>query len=260
MPLAILAGIPERLARSIRPNTIQPLIRTEWQLVVVASKVAGTRSVNITLLRSTLEKVLHESPNVLCFHVADNAQRAVLSTDFLPFFRFVWLDRTWLAQLPYEREVFFGNINRVLAIEEKWLESVRPTDVRSPLMLPEQSFSTEIGLKEMWDSASRAADKGHIDSTAITMDRFRRHHFGDTRRGYRTWIDMEDRVFDHRGPRHGKAPFPRCCKYSFVIPDGFHFDVTSMHGRDFNVRDWRGLVHSTNIGVNINTDPHGHVI
>ncbi len=256
---AILAGIPRPLAIRIDLELFRTLVRTGWKLTIVPSPKKDV-SIKVDLLRRRLEERFRESPNVLCFKPAHKTQIEALISNVRPYFRFVWLTQAWLSLIPDQLDVFIANINGVLVTEEYWINVLRPADENSPLMLPESSFLARNDVQIMWDSASRAADIGRIAATAETIDRFREHHYCDAGQGPRSWVDFQGRIFGHRGPRHGKAPFPRCCKYSFPIPDGFHFDVTSSHPGDFTLNDWRGTRHTGINGRHINIDSHGYVI
>ena len=39
------------------------------------------------------------------------------------------------------------------------------------------------------------------------------------------WIDDRDLIFGRNGARHADAPFPRGWKFSYRLPDGFHYDI-----------------------------------
>src|SRR5215510_12610225 len=63
----------------------------------------------------------------------------------------------------------------------------------------------------------------------------------------------------HTGPLHGITPSPRGRKYSFAIPQGFHYDVTTTHGRAFTLWDPLGTECSADDGGHLSVDPHGYV-
>src|SRR5918992_2493778 len=72
------------------------------------------------------------------------------------------------------------------------------------------------------------------------------------------WVDGNDCVFDHTGPRHGTAPFPRNWKYSYRMEDGFHYDVCDRNQRAFQIADQSNTVHRIKSSGYINLDAHGH--
>jgi hypothetical protein len=77
--------------------------------------------------------------------------------------------------------------------------------------------------------------------------------------GARVWVDSDSKAFDHRGARHGVAPFPRAWKFSYQVVPGFHFDVSSRVSRAFCVHASDGRRHDVLGSRHLNIDPHGWV-
>src|ERR1019366_3085581 len=73
------------------------------------------------------------------------------------------------------------------------------------------------------------------------------------------WIDDRDLIFGREGPRHADAPFPREWKFSYRLPDGFHYDVQHLEQRKFSISDVAGIRHASGVKGYINVDPHGYV-
>ena len=73
--------------------------------------------------------------------------------------------------------------------------------------------------------------KDNLAAVAKTVARFRRHHH--RRPG---WRDTKALVFS-RGVPHGTHGLPhwRRRKFTFVLPDGFHFDVAHEQGAPFEL-------------------------
>jgi len=73
------------------------------------------------------------------------------------------------------------------------------------------------------------------------------------------WIDDRDLIFGRNGSRHADAPFPRGWKFSYRLPDGFHYDVVHLERRKFSLTDIGGALHITVANGHLNIDPHGYV-
>src|SRR5207249_6144647 len=99
----------------------------------------------------------------------------------------------------------------------------------------------------------------NIIAVGHAVDDFRGRHWLPVPAGGRRWVDSSNRIFDHTGARHGRPPFPRGWKYSYRIPDGFHFDVTVLDDRAFVLCDALGANHTADAGGYLNVDPHGYV-
>ncbi|MGB7585229.1 MAG: hypothetical protein WBM11_10315 [Terriglobales bacterium] len=156
---------------------------------------------------------------------------------------------------------FFEAINTVLDEELKWVELVKPNHESACLLLPECGFSAEDAVKHLWEAATQPGIE-RIKLAAEACKRFRALHWLPNTRsnnGPRVWIDAEGRMFDHRGQRHGVAPFPRSWKFSYQVEKGFHYDVTSRDSRPFHVDASDSRRHSALGDGHVNIDPHGYV-
>jgi hypothetical protein len=208
--------------------------------------------------------------HLLIFRGRTKDEDAKIQSKILPFFRVRWLDNTLLKFIPHDTNQFFHAINAVLAEEWEWSERIKPKDESSCLLLPECAFSVNSEVKHLWTVASeRGLDR--VNLAARVQERFSLLHWMLTeKKGARVgaekktvrvgaWIDREDRVFDHRGARHGQAPFPRQWRFSYRVEAGFHFDVTSRYLRPFVVRSEDGHRHDRAGNAHVNIDPHGYV-
>jgi len=66
-------------------------------------------------------------------------------------------------------------------------------------------------------------------------------------------------IFGRDGPPHTGAPFPRGWKFSYRLPDGFHYDVKHLEQRRFFIIDAVGMRHPSGAKGYINVDPHGYI-
>jgi hypothetical protein len=196
-----------------------------------------------------------DGAHILAISKQDGAIRREISEAIRPFFRFVWLSPSILSK-SHVPEQMASDINKILREEDVWRDSVFPQDVNSALLLPAISFEARHPLSLIWEEACEYGDTIKYAAIAKRLDKFRQTHWNAFAEARGVWTDASQRVFDHRGPRHGDAPPPRAYKYSFSIPSGFHYDVRHLNGRSFNLLDRTGMRHAIAAGGYINVDPH----
>lgn len=257
MPTAIVAGIPRAWDVRLRAylEDREGPIDQRWSVRRVRSRSDRYVTINLNRIEELLQGPA-SGAHVLAFRPRQDAQR--VRKRLLPYFRFRWLRDRHLGWLPNNPDGFVQAIRQELDIEYEWRDSVAPDDPRSPLLIPRVCFSTVRRCRDMWKLADEAKDYGRIEAAARYKEAFRSHHFRSIRGG-RYWMDEDDLVFDHQGERHGRADFPHAWKYSYGIPDGFHYDVDHKEQRAFRLRDSGGRFHDTPKGGYLNVDPHGHV-
>ena len=260
--LAILAGLSAQQQKRVRIAFRQHAVavRRGWDLEFVPASGMragiGERQVrHLTELASDCG-----AAHVLAFSQQDGANKKRVREEIGTYFRLVWMPSSLLSLIGSDIVQFVTAINAYLEQEEEWEDVVMPQDTRSPLLLPERSFNAALVCKGLWTQARAFGDKGNIRAAANAITRFQDNHWRRTAAGRRCWTDELSLVFDHSGPRHGQAPHPREWKYSFRIPDGFHYDVAASDGRGFRLCDVFGLSHSVAAGRHVNMDPHGYVI
>jgi hypothetical protein len=196
--------------------------------------------------------------HLFVFHGREKPEENRVIATFVPYFRLRWLPHTLLKLIPHQVNNFFGVINQFLSEELEWIETVKPRGESCSLLLPQCSFSAAAGVGHLWTAATEAGIE-RIRLAARVREQFESTHWSARRNGARAWTDVDGRVFDHRGPRHGVAPFPRGWKFSYEVVVGFHFDVTSRDSRAFHVVASDGHRHAAREDGHINIDPHGYV-
>ena len=199
-----------------------------------------------------------ESPHILGFSTQkDRGDRMRGVPDC---FRFRWCDQL-VKLLHYlatpDPGPFWARLIGELAEEEDWSSRVKPADMGSPLLLPEGSFTVAIGHRDLWRHARSYGDPANIVGAQKAIRAFSRDYL--KKDGHYKWIDDRDLVFGRDGPRHADAPFPRAWKFSYRLPDGFHYDVKHREERKFSITDARGKTHALPVKGYINMDPHGYV-
>ena len=196
--------------------------------------------------------------HLLIFRGRERQEEALIIAKVVPYFRVRWIERTLLTLIPHSMDQFFGTINEFLSEEIEWINTVKPHDESCCLLLPECAFSAAADVRHLWTAAAEAGIE-RIRLAARARERFKLRHWLPQKNRSRRWIDGDDRVFDHRGARHGVAPFPRAWKLSYQAAPGFHFDVTARVSRAFHVQAFDGRRQAVSQPRHINIDPHGHV-
>lgn len=197
--------------------------------------------------------------HLLGFSKRDGRMRQQVARELRPYFRFLWVKNVFLGLISHAIDEFVIAINEVLEHEEIWISEVKPKDVKSALLLPHGSFRAEPPVSNIWSLALEFGDVKVTHAFGSALQRFRVCHWKNAATGSRLWVDSKNLVFDHSGPRHGRAPGSRNWKYSFAIPDGFHFDVTSSSCSSFRLRDALGNERAVGGRSHVNIDPHGYI-
>jgi len=262
VPTAIFAGLPVRYVPPLRGL----LGRESERFVGWSFKFSPTQAKLPILRPQDLDQIARitgpeDEVHVLAF--SSDSQRSKVSDTFRQFFRFRWFRNEVLREIgPVDSTLFTEELGFVLKEEEAWAESVKPRNLKSPLLLPETSFQCNKSSLDMWRHAMSYGNLENVISAEVAIETFQRNHL---RRivfeGYsqHKWIDDGDRIFHDTGERHAIPPVPRMWKFSYHIEDGFHFDVTHLHRRRFLLRDSSGKSYVGLAGKHLNIDPHGFI-
>jgi hypothetical protein len=230
----------------------------DWEILV---RPSSTRQVGVNL-RDALG-ILQQLPalptHLLAFRPRADEQERIVG-ELRPAFRFRWLENVYLQIIWSDKSSFITWLDKVLAEEQLWAERIQPMATQSGLLLPQCSFSPR-SRPDVWALAEEAASKDQIVGAQRVLENFEETHWHATQDPRSSWVDAARLVFRPASPKeyHGVAPFPRCWKYSYRIPDGFHYDVTHVDDRPFKVRDHRFTAYPAIKGGHVNLDPHGVV-
>jgi len=259
METAILIGIPSPYVARLR-NALdsQGGLPDTWSLLFVPAprKEPGINQGTVRQACRFADK--HSSPHILGFSTQQS--RSELAAEIARCFRFRWCDQLvrCLSYLATPNPApFLERLATDLAEEEQWAFRIKPTDMGSPLLLPECSFSVGGGHRNLWRHARGYGDQANIEGAAKAVREFGRAYLRKQER-YQ-WIDDRDLIFGRYGPRHADAPFPRGWKFSYHLPDGFHYDIKHLEARKFSITDVAGTLHLSVPKGYINIDPHGYV-
>ena len=198
------------------------------------------------------------SPHIFGF--SQQHHRSELVSELALSFRFRWCDQLvkLLNCLPTPNPVpFLERLAVEFAEEEEWSSRVKPTDMGSPLLLPECSFSVGSRHKDLWRHARSYGDQANVQGAVKAVQKFEQIYL--RKEQYYQWIDDRDLIFSRNGPHHAKAPFPRGWKVSFRLPEGFHYDIKHLEQRKFSITDFEGKRYSLVANGYVNMDPHGYV-
>lgn len=263
MPEVVILGVPKQQGRRLKalrdPQSVA--LREGWSFHFVNSAKDDIVSITDSVIEQALRRAEAATAiHIFSFRPRPKEQQEALHRATRPYFRMRWVDNAQLMLIPHNLASFADYLSSELGIEEQWTAEVQPVDVRSPLVLPEPSFTVAKPQQHVWRLASEAGSVDQVRGAANALLGFRNSYWRSSTGGYGAWIDEVGNVFDHSGARHGLAPFPRSMKYSYRIPEGFHFDVTGPARRAFHVRDFSGRLRRGDVGGHINIDPHGFAI
>lgn len=259
MPTAIISGLPVESDRRVQSALKQGIAFPDaWRVVWMRSKgrvpgLAPSQLDDAKLIASD-----SGGAHLLIFRGREKREEDLVIAEIRPYFRVRWLDGLLLKSIPHSMDTFFDEINRILDEESEWIATVKPSDESSCLLLPQCAFLANTAVRHIWGAADESGIV-RIKMAAQACQRFNLMHWISGKGGARNWIDGDGRIFDHRGARHGIAPFPRFWKYSYQIGTGFHYDVTSREARSFHIDDARNTRHSVSGIGHLNIDAHGYV-
>lgn len=257
MPTFILAGVQRSLVPQVR-RAIETGNATlaGWTPVVVPSQHDGwlsVKQVDDVCKRADINGGAH------IFALSDDRDRGEVARRLSPYFRFRWFDTSVTRRVGSgEVDPLLSALGRAVTEETLWIETIKPKSSASPLILP--SFFKAIGeLDRLWRLAESYNSTENTKAAKRLLDRFTREHrrkvdgFNGT-----PWVDQANWIWDDDGSRHGRPEFPEGWKYSFRLPDGFHFDVKSEGMRSRVFIDVRGKLHPLKKGY-LNVTAHGFV-
>ncbi len=262
MRTAILLGIPSGYVGTAKSAIAKnaTLLGT-WSIKYVPSNRTEPEILQRMVKQAQELAEKHDDVHVFGFSAQQDRQKLV--GEIKPYFRFRWFDHELLKCLGSpDPAPFLQELVSNLAEESEWAARVKPSDLNSPLLLPECSFQPARKHRELWRHASAYGDLENVAGAEKAIKGFRSvHHRKVNLKSFSTykWVDEGDRIFDQDGPRHGIAPSPRNWKFSYRIEPGFHFDVTHADERQFDLFDVNGYRCHVNAAAHLNIDPHGYV-
>ncbi len=261
MPTAIILGLPKQQADRVK-GALKGLNQTchnEWQVHFVPPTGAHGQ-LREADIRVAIRNASQATDSAHVFGIVNQGgdRKRTVAENFTPYFRFRWLPSEWLA-LPHPApDDFVAKLIETLADEDEWKELVQPANTADALLLPKCAFSTK--LSDLWSLAEKYGP-GCNNGCARRKQIFRTTHYRScTSKSHPKdyfWTDDDQRIFDHTGAQHANAPEPRQWKYSYRLPDKFHYDVRHASGRKFVLNGITGS-QSIKAGEYENIDAHGY--
>lgn len=171
-----------------------------------------------------------------------------------PRHRLLWLEPS--VARSYGTPDFQEQLQPLVEFEHEWRAKVRPRGLDSSLMLPEGTFEPETErLSQLWNrSYGVRRDKDEVDMVIALDRKFRQVHYLYLR-GH--WRDKLNRRFKHDHSQHARAPQERRWKFTFRVPETFHFDVSAEGKGGVSLCDHAGTPHFFKTHANV--DCHGFV-
>jgi hypothetical protein len=131
------------------------------------------------------------------------------------------------------------HLHGIVSLDEKWLEKLRPTDLRHALLLPPTVFRTNKKTDKYWHTCD-AYSEDRITRATRLLDTVEREHRKTDGKGVRSWIDDNNRRYRVDPSKHARTTEDRAeeksYRFCFEIPPGFHYDVADDAGRSFFVQ------------------------
>jgi hypothetical protein len=255
----ILAGYQRSLAQHVKRALEREKDRFgSWAYVLFPSEKSKEPSISLSQV-DEIQRLAAANGGAHVYAVSSDRERQQIEHRISPYFRFRWLP-TRVVGLTGKGEVepLIETLTAATTEDEYWLEHVKPKDSASPLILP-QIFVTTRPLSEMWRLSLSYNNEGHLQAAATLIDRFTKEHRKRVDRFDNTpWLSADEWIWDDGGERHGDPDFPNDWKYSFRLPNGFHFDVSPLNKKNkTSFPDLHGTRHSFNQYLNITA--HGEV-
>jgi hypothetical protein len=262
MGTGILVGIPSgHVGAAKTAISNNAALFQDWSIKYVPSNGKEPEILPRTINQAQEMAARYDDVHLFGFSAQKN--RNDLVRQIKPYFRFRWFPNELLRCLGSpDPSPFVQQLATDLQEEKEWAERVKPSNLDSPLLLPECSFRAAPKHRELWRHANAYGNLENVAGAEKAIRGFRgAHHRKITLKKFTTykWVDEGNRIFDQDGPRHGIAPFPRNWKFSYQIEPGFHFDVTHTDERQFDLFDVNGIRCHVEASAHLNIDPHGYV-
>lgn len=254
-PLLLVAGIPVDPYQHVKKPGI---LVNGWETALLPSRQRRFAEFDRDLCNRLLKVATGHSAGAHILGFSQQRERAEWAHALQGHFRFRWINSDYLAFLPNRLDEFVAAVQAEADFERAWRQQLLPQNRNSPLLLPECAFSPRC-CDNLWELASSVAPPGdqrdptaEIGRVVSVLERFRQFHWDNG-----GWMDEKNLQFSI-GAMHAEPPEERWYwKYSWRVPDRFHYDVTHVRGREFSVRDLEFKTHRVRAGAHINVDCHG---
>ncbi|MEB1894246.1 hypothetical protein VDR64_18220 [Xanthomonas campestris pv. campestris] len=260
MSSILLAGIDRRYIPRLKEkvDNLPVGIKGDWNFnILAAGKVPG-------LMPANVQELLQRAADQGGAHIIGVRALGVLGrkgeeveNSVRQSFRFRWLAED-LGQMLNNQAIFDQVISKILEEESWWRTHVLPTSCHDAQILP-KTFKLNSRLVDFHRLVESYNDLDLMKSIEGLLNVFPQLHRA-AKGGAKVWIDNAGLSWDDYGAHHGSPPFPQGWKYSYLLPDRFHFDVEHSKGAAFSYRCSSALTHTRKKAEHVNVNAHGFVL
>ena len=272
MPGFILAGHQRGLANLVA-EAIEVGITagrlSDWKSCLLHSRLQNQSILEASQVDGVLEEARKLNGGHV-FGVSIDRERAIVERQIKPYFRFRWINPDVVVATGQRQfEPLIAELERAIAEEEVWIASVKPKNPASPLALPSKLFKAKGEFENLWTRSEGHGDIGAIRAVGTLIDKFTstyRKAINTNKNEKTPWLDENDWVWKDDGEEHGAAPFPKNWKYSWAVPEKFHFDVmpknpkTKTHFTDIHGNNHKLPKGSKYMNVTVHGEVRGYKI
>ncbi|GAB0057574.1 hypothetical protein SIID45300_01905 [Candidatus Magnetaquicoccaceae bacterium FCR-1] len=263
MPVLILAGLSHSLVVRVKAalqkfQTSHPL-PLGWNIkfaYIDEKKLLFSEKVVKLACKTASEST---DSHIVGIRNAEGNSNEIARQFIKPFFRFRWFEGKHLPLIYHPDQELINRLSEIIQEEEYWRNNIKPDDIYHPLLLPKDIFNSQCKCQNLWEICDTYGDFNNLHDANRKIKIFTTTYQHTMVHGGRGWKDTTKLLFDPNGARHGDAPDFHRWKYSFQLPEGFHYDVNHEREQAFHVRDAKGVTRSATQGGHLNIDPHGHV-
>ena len=261
MPVLLLAGYQRSVDAQLR-KALRNYVAAEGWLVEPSP---GDEKAECTISPGHSVRLAAEAARLQGAHVLAIADaRCLVNCEALrERFRFRRSGAHFVGPLARGDEAPLSQLlDQVITEEDEWIGQVG-VSLTSPLLLPKKVFDANREVASLWTLAEAFNDPPQLAAFSRISKRFVECHLrefdSDAYNRATPWLADDGWGWRDDGPRHGKPLDPRDeWKYSFKLPDGFHYDVSSARKGKRDFRDAKGAMHGQPKGY-LNVTVHGFI-
>jgi len=243
VPRLVLAGLPFRTLYQ-RDKSFEHYFNTSypgWTATVQWSERQASLAESweelkplIASLGGAGERDGEDGLHILAFH-SDIGSRQKYRAELMPYHRLRFLDTALMRE--WGRPPFRHSIDVAVAFEALWREHIRPTTNSHPLLLPAEHFRMTQTSRLLWQRSAEPQSEADIADIAASLMSFCNECLFE-----QEYCDLDGNRFQYKGPFHAQPQGRDDWRFTYRMPNGFHYDVqppvgkqkVSVSGRSFN--------------------------
>jgi hypothetical protein len=231
MPRFILAGHQRGLARLVDQAIAEAQAAKRlggWDTCALHCRFPNQSILEASQVATVLEEAGRGNGGHV-FGVSIDRQRADVERQIRPFFRFRWISQPAVALTGQRQfEPLIAELEQAVLEEQAWIDKVKPRSTASPLALPGKLFRAKGDFANLWARCEAYGDIDAIRAAGTMVEKFTlafRKPLDSNKNEKTPWLDHDDWIWKDDGEQHGASIFPKNWKYSWEVPEKFHFDV-----------------------------------